>query len=101
MFFITSKLNFIILFTIACTTYLFPQKISLDSLIQIHQNKPQDKKILIEIGELYAAEKKWHLAIDFYEKLVDLDPDNPDYLYRLGGTQAAYSEVVTSLRYCH
>ena len=98
MFFITSKLNFILLFTIACTTYLFPQKISLDSLIQIHQNKPQDEKILIEIGELYAAEKKWDLAIDSYEKLVDLDPDNPDYLYRLGGTQAAYSEVVSKFK---
>ena len=98
MFFITSKLNFILLFTIACTTYLFPQKVSLDSLIQIHQNKPQDEKILIEIGELYAAEKKWDLAIDSYEKLVDLDADNPDYLYRLGGTQAAYSEVVSKFR---
>ena len=98
MFFITSKLNFILLFTIACTTYLFPQKISLDSLIQIHQNKPQDEKILIEIGELYAAEKKWDLAIDYYEKLVDLDPDNPDYLYRLGGTQAAYSEEVSKFK---
>ena len=98
MFFRISKLNFIILFTIACTTYLFPQKISLDSLIQIHHNKPQDEKILIEIGELYAAEKKWDLAIDSYEKLVDLDPDNPNYLYRLGGTQAAYSEVVSKFR---
>ena len=62
MFFRISKLNFIILFTIACTSYLFPQKISLDSLIQIHQNKPQDEKILIEIGELYAAEKKWDIC---------------------------------------
>ena len=98
MFFRISKLNFITLFTIAYTTYLFPQKISLDSLIQIHQNKPQDEKILIEIGELYAAEKKWGLAIDSYEKLVDLYPDNPYYLYRLGGTQAAYSEVVSKFR---
>jgi len=98
IFFRISKLNFILLFTIACTTYLFPQKISLDSLIQIHQNKPHDEKILIEIGELYAAEKKWDLAIDSYEKLVDLDPDNPDYLYRLGGTQAAYSEVVSKFK---
>ena len=98
MFFITSKLNFILLFTIACTTYLFPQKISLDSLIQIHQNKPQNEKILIEIGELYSAEKKWDLAIDYYEKLVELDPDNSDYLYRLGGTQAAYSEVVSKFK---
>ena len=69
MFFITSKLNFILLFTIACTTYLFPQKISLDSLIQIHQNKPQDEKILIEIGELYAAEKNVIIMITLTNKL--------------------------------
>ena len=50
------------------------------------------------MGELYASEKIWDLAIDSYEKLVDLDPDNPDYLYRLGGTQAAYSEVVSKFR---
>ena len=49
MFFRISKLNFIILFTIACTTNLFPQKISLDSLIQIHQNNPQNEKTLIEM----------------------------------------------------
>ena len=98
MFFRISKLNFIILFTIACTTNLFPQKISLDSLIQTHQNNPQNEKTLIKIGELYAAEKKWDLAIDFYEKLVDLNPENSDYLYRLGGTQAAYSEVVSKLK---
>ena len=98
MFFRISKLNFIILFTIACTTNLFPQKISLDSLIQIHQNNPQNEKTLTKIGELYAAEKKWDLAIDFYEKLVDLNPENSDYLYRLGGTQAAYSEVVSKLK---
>ena len=98
MFFRISKLNFITIFTIACTTYLFPQKISLDSLIQIHQNKPKNEKILIEIGELYSAEKKWDLAIDYYEKLVELDPDNSDYLYRLGGTQAAYSEVVSKFK---
>ena len=98
MFFRISKLNFITIFTIACTTHLFPQKISLDSLIQIHQNKPQNEKILIEIGELYSAEKKWDLAIDYYEKLVELDPDNSDYLYRLGGTQAAYSEVVSKFK---
>ena len=98
MYFRISKLNFITLFTIAYTSYLFPQKISLDSLIQIHQNKPQNEKIIIEIGEIYAAEKKWNLAIYYYEKLISIDSENVDYLYRLGGTQAAYSEVVSKFK---
>ena len=38
------------------------------------------------------------MAINFYEKLVRIDPNNSDYLYRLGGTQAAYSEVVSKFK---
>ena len=38
------------------------------------------------------------MAINFYEKLIRIDPNNSDYLYRLGGTQAAYSEVVSKFK---
>tara|TARA_E500000178_G_scaffold353005_1_gene417792 strand:- start:143 stop:1075 length:933 start_codon:yes stop_codon:yes gene_type:complete len=69
-----------------------------DSLVNIYNIDPQNEQNLISMGELYASEKIWDLAIDSYEKLVDLDPDNPDYLYRLGGTQAAYSEVVSKFK---
>ena len=69
-----------------------------ETLVNIYNNDPQNEQNLISMGELYASEKIWDLAIDSYEKLVDLDPDNPDYLYRLGGTQAAYSEVANKFR---
>ena len=68
------------------------------SLLNIYNIDPQNEQNLIRMGELYASEKIWDLAIDSYKKLVDLDPDNPDYLYRLGGTQAAYSEVVSKFK---
>ena len=55
-----------------------------ETLVNIYNNDPQNEQNLIIMGELYASEKIWDLAIDSYEKLVDLDPDNPDYLYRLG-----------------
>ena len=69
-----------------------------ETLVNIYNNDPQNEQNLISMGELYASEKIWDLAIDSYDKLVDLDPDNPDYLYRLGGTQAAYSEVANKFR---
>ena len=69
-----------------------------ETLVNIYNNDPQNEQNLISMGELYVSEKIWDLAIDSYEKLVDLNPDNPDYLYRLGGTQAAYSEVVSKFR---
>ena len=77
---------------------LFSQTNSIDSLIRVYKNDDQNPINIIKIGEAYAAEKKWDLAINFYEKLVKIDPNNSDYLYRLGGTQAAYSEVVNKFR---
>ena len=76
----------------------YAQNYKLDSLLSIHENNKENEKILILIGESYAKEKKWELAIKFYSKLVDLQPNNSDYLYRLGGTQAAYSEKISKLK---
>ena len=77
---------------------LFSQSNSIDSLIGVYKNDDQNPINIIKIGEAYAAEKKWDLAINFYEKLILIDPNNYDYLYRLGGTQAAYSEVVSKFK---
>ena len=95
-----SKQIFYILLIIffGLTQFQFSQKNSIDTLISIYKNDNKNLENIINIGELYASEKKWDLAIDFYEKLVALDPENADYLYRLGGTQAAYSEVVSKFK---
>jgi tetratricopeptide (TPR) repeat protein len=78
--------------------FLFSQSTSKDSLIEISKNNNFDSEILIKLGEEYAADKDWEKAIYYYDKLVKTNPDNPDYLYRLGGTQAAYSEVANKFR---
>ena len=85
-------------FLLTCLPSLFSQTNSIDSLISVYKNDNQNPINIIKIGEAYAAEKKWDLAINFYEKLVRIDPNNSDYLYRLGGTQAAYSEVVSKFK---
>ena len=77
---------------------LFCQTNSIDSLISIYKSDEQNPTNIIKIGEAYAAEKRWDLAINYYEKLIRIDPNNSDYLYRLGGTQAAYSEVVSKFK---
>ena len=77
---------------------MFSQSVSKDSLIKIHKTNNLNQEVLIKLGEEYAAEKDWEKAIYYYDKLVKIDPENSDYLYRLGGTQAAYSEVVNKFR---
>jgi len=94
----SSTFIFIILFIIIFPSYSSAQKPPIDSLLNIYNNDPQNEQILLKMGELYASEKIWDLAIDSYDKLVNLDSNNPDYLYRLGGTQAAYSEVVSKFK---
>ena len=42
-----------------------------DTLVNIYNNDPQNEQNLISMGELYASEKIWDLAIDSYEKLME------------------------------
>jgi tetratricopeptide (TPR) repeat protein len=91
-------MNNTLLFLLIFPVFIFSQSVSKDSLIKIHKTNNLNQEVLIKLGEEYAAEKDWEKAIYYYDKLVKIDPENSDYLYRLGGTQAAYSEVVNKFR---
>ena len=91
-------MNNSLFFLLILPVFIFSQSVSKDSLIKIHKTNNFNQEVLIKLGEEYAAEKDWEKAIYYYDKLVNIDPENSDYLYRLGGTQAAYSEVVNKFR---
>ena len=91
-------MNNTLFFLLIFPVFIFSQSVSKDSLIKIHKTNNLNQEVLIKLGEGYAAEKDWEKAIYYYNKLVNIDPGNSDYLYRLGGTQAAYSEVVNKFR---
>ena len=91
-------MNNTLFFLLIFPVFMFSQSVSKDSLIKIHKTNNLNQEVLIKLGEEYAAEKDWGKAIYYYDKLVNIDPENSDYLYRLGGTQAAYSEVVNKFR---
>ena len=91
-------MNNTLFFLLIFPVFIFSQSVSKDSLIKIHKTNNLNQEVLIKLGEEYAAEKDWEKAIYYYDKLVKIDPENSDYLYRLGGTQAAYSEVVNKFR---
>ena len=91
-------MNNTLFFLLIFPVFMFSQSVSKDSLIKIHKTNNLNQEVLIKLGEEYSAEKDWEKAIYYYEKLVNIDPENSDYLYRLGGTQAAYSEVVNKFR---
>ena len=74
------------------------QNSKIDSLVTLLELKNKDEKLLILIGESYASQKKWDSAIFYYKKLVDIKPNNANYLYRLGGSQAANSESASTLK---
>ena len=78
--------------------FFFSQNSSVDSLIKLYENDNKNQDLIIKIGEAFAAEKKWDQAIKYYSILVQIEPENSDYLYRLGGTQAAYSEIANKFK---
>ena len=91
-------MNNTLFFLLIFPVFMFSQSVSKDSLIKIHKTNNLNQEVLIKLGEEYSSEKDWEKAIYYYDKLVNIDPENSDYLYRLGGTQAAYSEVVNKFR---
>ena len=91
-------MNNTLFFLLIFPVFIFSQSVSKDSLIKIHKTNNLNQEVLIKLGEEYSDEKDWEKAIYYYDKLVNIDPENSDYLYRLGGTQAAYSEVVNKFR---
>lgn len=78
--------------------FLISQNSKIDSLASLLKLNNNDEKLLISIGELYASKKKWDSAIFYYKKLVNIKPNNANYLYRLGGSQAAYSELANKFK---
>ena len=74
------------------------QNSKIDSLVTLLELKNKDEKLLILMGESYASQKKWDSAIFYYKKLVDIKPNNANYLYRLGGSQAAHSESASTFK---
>ena len=77
---------------------LMSQNSKIDSLVTLLELNKNDEKLLISIGESYASQKKWDSAIFYYNKLVAINPNNANYLYRLGGSQAAQSESASTFK---
>ena len=77
---------------------LMSQNSKIDSLVTLLELNKKDEKLLISIGESYASQKKWDSAIFYYNKLVAINPNNANYLYRLGGSQAAQSESASTFK---
>ena len=47
-----------------------------------YENKPEAQEYL---GDIASFQKEWDEAIDYYEQLVDENPDNAMYNFKLGG----------------
>ena len=89
-------MRFLIFFLVP--VLLISQNSKIDSLVTLLEFNHKDEKLLISIGESYASQKKWDSAIFYYKKLVNIKPNNANYLYRLGGSQAAHSESASTFK---
>ncbi len=70
-----------------------------NTLVSILKESPNNKKSLQLLGETYAAQKKWDEAVFVFQKLVELEPKNPEYHYKYGnaiGMQAFRNNAIAA-----
>lgn len=65
---------------------------------QLMQSDPNDKKILEYLGDIAGYEKKWDVAIPYYEKLVKQHPKEANYHYKYGGVLGMKALEINRLR---
>lgn len=66
---------------------------AIDALAQLENQARNDPARLQQIAALYIQCSQHHLAAGCYERAVELQPANPDYLYNLGASRTATGEL--------
>src|SRR5438552_624203 len=55
-----------------------------DQFMKVLEQSPKDKVAIASIASLYLNQKKWDEAQQWYEKLIAVDPNNPEAYYSIG-----------------
>lgn len=60
--------------------------------------KPNDVEGIELLGDAYGQQKKWDDAIEIYEKLTKIEPNNANYHYKYGGALGMKALSVSKIR---
>lgn len=62
------------------------------------KKSPNNRKLLELLGDAYGYQEKWDNAIEYYEKLVEIDDYNANYHYKYGGAMGMKALIVNKFR---
>ena len=62
------------------------------------QEKPNDLEARELLGHAYFHQEKWDGAINTYEKLIAVEPNNANYQFKYGGVLALKARAISKLR---
>jgi tetratricopeptide (TPR) repeat protein len=71
--------------------FLAPDEERINLLLQVVEDDPQNVDALFELGERFFLANEWELSLQWFLRLVDVDPDN---VY--GWTPHAWTDIGTS-----
>ncbi|MBL7472834.1 tetratricopeptide repeat protein [Robertkochia sediminum] len=54
-------------------------------LLELKQSMPGEADIYEKLGDLYGVKKEWKPALEHYLKLLEFDPNNANYHFKVGG----------------
>ncbi len=62
------------------------------------KENPNNREALEYLGDIHGYSKNWDEAMDYYKKLVSLDPNNANYHYKYGGVLGMKALDINKLR---
>jgi len=62
------------------------------------KKSPSNRELLELLGDAYGYQEKWDGAIEYYEKLVEIDDNNANYHYKFGGATGMKALIVNKFR---
>ncbi|RZJ65652.1 MAG: hypothetical protein EOO50_12950 [Flavobacterium sp.] len=66
--------------------------------LEIYSRQPSNANVVEHLGDLSAIGKKWQTASHYYNKLVALNPNDPEAHYKFGGAMAMDAAQTNKLR---
>ena len=70
-----------------------------EKLFVLHlQKNPSHIESIRYLGLIAAEQKEWKKAADWYKKIVDLEPKNPEFRYLYGGFLGNYARTVNRFK---
>ncbi len=72
--------------------------LSKNELYSLLKSHPKHEEALVLLAKIYAEQEDWEAVSKHYKTLLEIQPDNPEYNYKYGGSLGLYAKTVNKFK---